>query len=147
MKVRILCTVLVLFISFSCSKDKYTTKPQLKIKSVNDKFIEPGEVLRIVIEFTDAEGDVSDSAFIQKVTSNCILSNYTDKRLIPDFPIKKDLKGEFQITYGYNVTDVQPLGQPQCNRNDTCVFRIWVKDNAGNVSDTVQTETIVIKKI
>jgi hypothetical protein len=147
MKVRILCTVLVLAISFACSKDKYTTRPQLKIKSVNDKFIEPGEILRIILEFTDAEGDVSDSAFIQKVTANCILSDYIDKKLIPDFPIKKDLKGEFLITYGYNIPDLPPLGQPQCNRNDTCVFRIWVKDNAGNVSDTVQTETIVIKKI
>lgn len=146
MKVRILCTVLVLAVLFACTKDKFTTKPQLKIKSVNDKFIEPGEILRIVVEFTDAEGDVSDSAFIQKVTSNCINSNYTDKRIIPDFPIKNDLKGEFLITYGYNVQGIPSLGQPQCNRNDTCVFRIWVKDNAGNVSDTVQTETIVIKK-
>ena len=147
MKVRILCTVLVLVILFACSKDQFTTKPQLKIKSVNDNFIEPGEILRIIIEFTDAEGDVSDSAFIQKVTSNCINSNYTDKRTIPDFPVQKDLKGEFQITYGYNVPNVQQLGQPQCNRNDTCVFRVWVKDDGGNVSDTVQTETIVIRKI
>ncbi len=146
MKVRILCTVLVLVLSFSCSKEKYTTKPQLKVKSVNDNFIEPGEILRIIVEFTDAEGDVSDSAFIQKVTPNCINSNYIDKRTIPDFPIKKDLKGEFHIIYGYNVQGIPALGQPQCNRNDTCVFRIWVKDNGGNVSDTVQTETIVIKK-
>jgi hypothetical protein len=146
MKVRILCTILALTILFACSKDKFTTKPQLKVKSVNDNFIEPGEILRIIIEFTDAEGDVSDSAFIQKVTANCINSNYTDKRTIPDFPVKKDLRGEFQITYGYNVQGIPALGQPQCNRNDTCVFRVWVKDNGGNVSDTVQTETIVIKK-
>lgn len=146
MKVRILCSVLGLIILFACTKDKFTTKPQLKVKSVNDNFIEPGEILRIIVEFTDAEGDVSDSAFVQKVTANCVNSNYIDKRTIPDFPIQKDLKGEFQITYGYNIQGIPALGQPQCNRNDTCVFRIWVKDNAGNFSDTVQTETIVIRK-
>ena len=146
MKLMIVLFVLFIAMSFACNKDKYTTTPQLKIKSVNDKFIEPGDVLRITVQFTDAEGDVSDSAFIQKVTANCPASDYTDKRGIPDFPASKDLKGEVILTYGYNVPGFIQLGQPQCNRNDTCVFRIWVKDNGGNFSDTVQTESIVIKK-
>jgi hypothetical protein len=146
MKLMIVLLVLFTAMSFACNKDKYTTSPQLKIKSVNDKFIEPGDILRITVQFTDAEGDVSDSAFVQKVTPNCPASDYTDRRTIPNFPASKDLKGEFVITYGYNAPGYIQLGQPQCNRNDTCVFRIWVKDNGGNFSDTVQTESIVIKK-
>ena len=146
MKLKIVLFTLFLAMFFACSKDKYTTRPQLKLKSVNDTFIEPGEILRITVQFTDAEGDVSDSAFVQKVTGNCPASNYTDKRTIPNFPPSKDLKGDVVITYGYNVQGYVQLGQPQCTRNDTCVFRIWVKDNGGNFSDTVQTESIVIKK-
>lgn len=146
MKLKIVLFTLFLAMFFACSKDKYTTRPQLKIKSVNDTFIEPGEILRITVQFTDAEGDVSDSAFVQKVTGNCPASDYTDKRTIPNFPPSKDLKGDVVITYGYNVQGYVQLGQPQCTRNDTCVFRIWVKDNGGNFSDTVQTESIVIKK-
>jgi hypothetical protein len=146
MKLKIVFFALCLVMLFSCRKGKYTTSPQLKIKSVNNKFIQPGDILRITVEFTDKEGDVSDSAFVQKVTANCPASDYTDRRTIPNFPPSTDLKGDFVISYGYNVPGYVQLGQPQCNRNDSCVFRIWVKDNGGNFSDTVQTESIVIKK-
>jgi len=131
-----------MFLLFSCKKNKYSTAPQLKYKSVNTKELQRGETLRFTLSFTDAEGDLTDSIIVQKIVSACrdrSNTSFTQKYKVPTFPTSKNQSGEFVVSYNYN--DVNP-GCP--NRNDTAVFKFVLKDKAQNKSDTAVSDAIVI---
>jgi len=146
MKAKILILFVIAIITNSCNKSKYTDKPQLFFKSVNTSVLSPNQVLTFNIEFTDAQGDVQDSLWIQKVTKNCKASDYTAGYPIPGFPESRNLKGVFNISLGYGFNlGYPPIVEPSCNnQNDTCVFKFWAKDLAGHVSDTLSGPTIII---
>ena len=140
MRYKILISIFVLFL-FSCKKDKYTTAPQLKYKSVNTKTLQRGETLQITLSFTDAEGDLTDSMTVQKIVKACpdrSNSSFTQLYKIPTFPTSKNQSGNIVVTYSYN--DINPI----CNRNDTAVFKFVLKDQAKNKSDTAVSDPIVI---
>ncbi len=129
---------------FSCNKDKYTTTPQLKYESVNKKVFRSGDIIQFTLSFTDAEGDIQDSLYVEKFEPKCVNSRFTQFYKIPDFPSSKNQSGEITLTYGYNVSNLPPILPPQCNRNDTAVFKFVLKDKANNKSDTAISETIVL---
>lgn len=139
MRYTVLFSIIILFL-FSCKKDKYTTVPQLKYKSVNTKALNRGEVLRFTLSFTDAEGDlIADSSLlVKKVVARCAGSSFDQYYRIPDFATSKDQSGEIIVTYNYN-----DIG-PQCNRNDTAVFKFILRDKAKNKSDTAVSDQIII---
>ena len=63
-------TFIIGFISLfflGCTKDKFTSAPQLKVKKVNTNTLYPGQSLEITLSFTDAEGDLKDSIYIGQV--------------------------------------------------------------------------------
>jgi hypothetical protein len=140
-------TILISFISLlfiSCNKDKFSTRPQLKYKSVNTNILSRGQIIIFSLSFTDAEGDLEDSIYVEKIEPTCPNSNFDAKYKIPVFPLSKNLQGDLEISYGYNVPNYPLILGPQCMRNDTCFFRFVLKDKAQNKSDTVNSETIVI---
>ncbi|MBL7726508.1 MAG: hypothetical protein JNM68_02430 [Dinghuibacter sp.] len=133
----------------SCNKDKFDTKPTLKLKEINTKVVNRGEVLRFSFNVTDEEGDLTDSLFIFKVTRNCVASDVATKYAIPVFPTNKKLNVDLDVAFAYrnNTLGLPALPEPQClNRNDSCFFRFVIRDKAGNKSDTVNTGEIVILK-
>lgn len=136
----------MLLFLFSCNKDKYTTIPQLKYKSANKKVFKSGDIITFTLSFTDAEGDLQDSLYVEKFEPKCVNSRFKQLYKIPSFPTSKNQTGEITITYGYNVSSYPPILGPQCNRNDTCIFKFVLKDKAKNKSDTATSETIVLIK-
>ncbi len=99
----------------------------------------------------DKEGDVTDSIFIQKVDvaqipcpANSILKNLDYK--IPDYPVGNTQKVLFRIKFStIQCPGFALIGGSQCSqRKDTSYFKFWVKDNKGNVSDTLKTTAIAI---
>jgi hypothetical protein len=144
---RLLLFLLVSGILFwGCEKDKFTTAPQLRFKSVNTDRLQIGERLQITLEFTDAEGDISDSIFVEQVPDPRCATGGGFKAMykIPGFPVAKNLKGDILITYGYRVSP--QLREPLCNFSDTCFFRFMLKDKAQNRSDTISTSRIILVK-
>jgi hypothetical protein len=142
-------TILIAVISLliiGCSKDKFTTKPQLKFKSVNTNVLDVDQIIRFTLSFTDAEGDV-DSIFIRKITPNCASTIFKDDRSLPiDFKVTNGKEADFIVSYGHRVQNFPAVGDPLCNFNDTCTFRFVIMDKAKNLSDTVYSETVVIIK-
>ena len=145
MRNTILFSIFILFM-VSCKKDKYTTVPQLKFKSTNTKQLHFGETLVMKLSFTDAEGDLlADSALlVQKIVPRCSASSYSQYYRLPaDFPTSKNQSGEILVTYTY--PSVTFLG-PQCNRNDTAVFKFVLRDKEKHTSDTAVSDQIIIYK-
>jgi len=141
-------TILIAVVSLiflGCSKDKFSTIPKLTYKSVNTERLFRNQVIQFSLSFTDAEGDVVDTMFVQKVSLNCAASNFSERVPIPDFATNKNLKSDILVSYanGINNPPFTTIAS-RCNFNDTCYFRFMLKDKANNKSDTVRSETIVI---
>lgn len=137
---------LLSIIAAACSKDKYTTKPQLKFLSAENYTVPRGGLISFRIEFTDKEGDLTDSIFIQTVTTRCAQSNRKLGYPVPAFPATSNTKGEFEINFvnGQFVPGYVALPGPACGRPDTTTFFFWIKDKAQNVSDTIKTDQPII---
>lgn len=146
-----------ILLALACGKDKLETKPSIKITSVSGNVVPVGGGLNITLEFNDKEGDVNDTLFVWKPRLNIIPGEFGNKTLrdsfplpIPDFPAKST--GEILLNLEYNnhlvSAEVPPKdpNDPTKKVSDTVIFRFVLKDRAGNTSDTVQTDKIVVMR-
>jgi hypothetical protein len=151
MKTRISLVALIVFVVLACGKDRFQTVPQLKLKSKSPSIVPVNGSLRLNVEFTDKEGDVTDSLLIvrQRLNVNGPLTLPVSDYSIPDFPHTD--KGEFEIslTYQYGLVFNIPAictfcGIPKVNETDTLRFKIVARDKAGNKSDTLVVDNIYV---
>ena len=138
-----LLVFLITFILSSCSKDKFNTNPAIKLESVNTTDLFQGQQLRFILSFTDKEGDVSGSVYVEKIEPTCAGSNFQQAYIVPDFPSTNNQKGELTVTFGYDVSGLSNIS-PKCMRNDTAVFRFALVDKAMNTSDTIESPQIIL---
>ncbi len=140
---RVIITVLVLALIFSsCGKDKYTTAPQIKYKSViPDSVSNVVNTQTPVITFsiTDAEGDLGitskDTAFIH------IKNLFTNDTALVKFPDIKDItKKDFKADISVSLTGLGMFNCPVSNTVDTIFYEIYVTDFGKNKSNTIVTE-------
>jgi hypothetical protein len=148
---------LALVLLASCGKDKFQTKPQITITSVSTDIVpapstqNPQPGVRIVLEFTDQEGDVSDSVIMvrQRLNRSGLgLANAVRqlKYKIPTFPNTQS--GEINVDLDYNgdlTLGMTPLGPAGSRERDTLALKFVVLDLAGNKSDTATANVIVIR--
>jgi hypothetical protein len=150
MKTKLLILLAIPVMFYACKKDTYNTKPQISIKSINSKELKQGELLIFQLTFTDAEGDIQDSLWIQKISRTCpntAGAQFTSRVLIPDFTPTSNLKGILEVGYAYNANIQGYSSMSGCGtRNDTCYFKFWMQDKQKNKSDTITTENIVLLK-
>jgi hypothetical protein len=149
---KLLLAGFVLLVVMACNKDKYQTKPQISIKSTSTDVVPANSGLTIVLSYTDKEGDISDSLYIKKVRLNkTVVPTLRDslKYKIPDFPDYS--KGEITLALDYQnnlVSAINPPpivgSNPSKPQPDTLLFKFWIRDKAGHVSDTVTTDPITI---
>ncbi|MFT3750748.1 MAG: hypothetical protein QM768_20720 [Agriterribacter sp.] len=164
MKIRI-AIILLIVIAAACSKDKFNSKPSLKLKETRGNYIpyDPDGTtnysVQFVLEYTDAEGDIAGLPLaIRKISSSapddaCPFNTgkepfFTDSTsyLLPDVPPSQNQKGEIVVTISNQYDLVKPIS---CDRLDTleeATYKFWFKDKAGNVSDTVTAGPITIQK-
>lgn len=151
MKTGLLLAFLISITFLSCSKDKFETKPQLKFKSKNADIVGINGSLRILIGFTDKEGDVSDSLLLvrQRLNKRGPVTLPVSPYKIPNFPATK--KGEFEVTLEYQfglIFGLSPIritgSNPPQNEPDTLNLKFVARDKAGNKSDTLTVNNIII---
>lgn len=135
--------VLLGFFLASCNKNGYTTKPQLKITSINT-LIHPGETLTVVLTYTSKKGDLGGGTFVairNRLNQDPLLGTAVNVDTvtgpIPNFPDKPS--AEFDFTEDWATY----LHQSDAE-NDTIVFKFAAIDRAGNSSDTITTPKIVV---
>jgi len=150
MKTKLLILLAIPAMFYGCKKDTYTTKPQITIKSMSSNTLSQGNLLTFQISFTDLEGDVQDTLWVQKVSRTCPTSpgaQFTSKNKVPDFTPTSNLKGILEIGYAYNANVPGYSTITGCGlKNDTCYFRFCLKDKAKNVSDTINSDNIILIK-
>lgn len=151
MKTRIWIALIVIVAMIACGKDKFETKPQLTLKSQKPDVVPVNGTLQLDIEYTDKEGDVSDSLFIvrQRLNVRGPVQLQPGPYDIPDFPHTD--KGEFEISLAYQaglIFGLPPLripgSNPVKNEIDTLRLKIVAKDKAGNKSDTLVVNNVYV---
>lgn len=155
----------LLFIGFvalvalaSCGKDKLETTPALEFKSINLSDMRQRDLLEIIFDFRDKEGDI-DSAFVEVTIINEALVGSPDaepfelRNKVPEFPGNKT--GELAIR-GTRFDNGEPVPAgyvnlipiSSSNDNDTVRISLQIKDKKGNTSEkiTVPENVVVIKQ-
>ncbi len=148
MRYLVLSTIFGFVLFSSCKKEKYNTIPSLKFSTASSTELFSGQLLKLTLSFTDAEGDVSDTIYVMKEVPNCPISGFTQSYSVPDFPYSKDQKGDISILFGYNYADpgIPDIKGPQCLTNDTAYFKFVLKDKQNHLSDTAVSPAIIIHK-
>lgn len=150
MKTKLLILLAIPAMFYACKKDTYTTRPQISIKSVNNTTLSQGSLLLFELSFTDAEGDIQDTLFVQKISKTCPATpgaQFISKNKVPNFTPTSNLKGTLEIGYAYNANVQGYSTISGCGtKTDTAYFRFWLKDKAKNVSDTITSANIVLLK-
>jgi hypothetical protein len=144
MRYTILFSIFLFAILPGCSKKKFGSTPTLKFKSVNTTQLNTGQLLQFTLAFTDAEGDLTDSIYVDQVVPNCPASSVATYYALPPFPASKNQDGDIIITFGYNAGSGYTNISPQCQQNDTATFRFALRDKALHVSDTVSSPKIIL---
>jgi len=142
MRYPILFSILLL-LSTSCNKDRFSTTPSLKFKSVNTTQLYNQQLLQFTLSFTDKEGDLTDSIYVNENVPGCPGSNFEQLFPLPAFPTTKNQQGDITVTFGYNVSGYSSIS-PKCQKNDTAVFRFVLRDKAHNASDTISSPPVIL---
>ena len=153
MKTRISLLAIVVFVVVACGKDRFETVPKLKLKSRSADIVPVNGTLRLNIEYTDKEGDVSDSLLIvrQRLNVRGATQLPASPYGIPDFPPTD--KGELEVSLTYQFGLVFGLGplritgsNPVRNEIDTLRLKIVARDRAGNKSDTLIVDNVYVTR-
>jgi len=134
-----------LVVLFACSKDKFETKPRIEIKEYSTRDVPLQGSITFTLHYYDKEGDLGNAQFFaRRVRINQLPLPPAQEKAdsfpsqLPDFPDKQDGEIIFSLDYNTLRESLSPL------INDSLVFRFAVTDRAGNKSDTLTSEVIVV---
>lgn len=138
------CSLLVFFIG--CKKEEPISKvPSIKFVSITPEVAKKyQDEIKIRIEYTDGDGDLGENTPDVKNlfctdNRNNVRYEFRIKQLAPD-------NASIAIT-GQLTLDLPPQGFIDDNQiTETVTYSIFVKDRAGNQSNTIETTPLTINK-
>jgi hypothetical protein len=152
---QLLAFSVIVLLAAACSKDKFGTKPQIRVISVSNEVVpkpNPNPTYTsILLGFTDKEGDVDSSLILvrQRLNRRNTTPGASQKFTVPEFPNKSEgeieilLSSTTQLSRGF--TPLRIPGTGNVNEPDTMKLSFVLADKAGNRSDTVATTVIVMR--
>ena len=66
MKIRFRHILPIVILIVACNKDKFTTEPQVNVKSISPGTVSTGNIISLTSNFTDDEGDVDSVLIVNK---------------------------------------------------------------------------------
>lgn len=134
--------ILLLIACLSCRKGQHTVKPQLQISSYSTKVLAKQKELVITVKIIDEKGDIGKGRFVYIP----VRTNQRPVSISPDLhPVSIDMSNfsdHAVVDYELRLT-WNSLKRSQVE-NDSMYFRFIVFDRAGNKSDTVNSDRLVI---
>jgi len=150
MKLRYLLLLAGIVFAVACNKDKFTTTPQVKIKSISPKNVFTGDIINVVGNYTDQEGDLDSVFVIYKWFNGAteILPLDTLRYSYDDIGVPlKTKEAEIILRLQYNNSDPNGISKlPGLVRDTSAAFGIILLDKMKNRSDYAESEKIRIHK-
>lgn len=150
MKIRIsfIFSLLLLIMFVGCKKEKFTTAPQVKIKSISPDVVNKGNFITVTASFTDDQGDIQDSVFIvfKRYNGTATLTTDTIRITIGKLGVPNTRSGDIDLLakYGEISTGALFLNTESVDREVS--FGIILRDKAGNKSNYAESKKITLKK-
>ena len=136
-----------ILVSFSgCKKEQpISTVPSVKFVSITpNPAIKYQDEIKVTIEYTDGDGDLGENTpDVKNLFCTDSRNNVTYEFRIPQLgPDNSNI-----IINGKLVFNLAPQGFiDDNNTTETATYSVYVKDRAGNQSNTVQTTSLTINK-
>jgi hypothetical protein len=146
------CFMAALFLG--CKKNKFETKPKLVIKSVTPSVVPPEGNAVITFEFFDKEGDVDSVITMVRRRINqrpaTVSTRTTFPFIVPQFPDRSSGEIEVFLDKDNHLKMSQPPpanpNSPTGRESDTLLLKFVIADKGKNVSDTVSTQIVVMRR-
>jgi hypothetical protein len=150
MKITPSLLIILAVVIVSCNKDKFTTIPQLSIKSISPEFVFSGNIVTMKGKFTDQEGDLDSALIVYKWYNGAVavIHDTIGRQSFLSFELPpKTRQGEFSVDFEYNTsnTGLRTLTAPNV-RDTTGALGIIFIDKAGNRSVYVESAPIRLVK-
>lgn len=148
MKLILSVTTICLVFFLACNKDKFTTAPQITIKSIAPKTVSSGDIISLKGKYTDAEGDI-DTVFIVYKWYNgaTIVRNDTFKYPFSTLNVPdKTREADINVILEYNTNNTGLAFLPGVPRDTTATLGLMLKDKAANKSNYAESDPIRLKK-
>lgn len=142
--------VFLLLLMAGCNKDKFTTEPQVEVKSIQPSTVTNGSIIRLLSDYTDDEGDLDSALVVYKWYNG---TNTTLIDTLIRFPFSRlnlptNLrKAELAIQFEYNTyNQVNMLTLPGVTRDTTATLGLILIDKTGKRSNYSESNKIRLKK-
>ncbi|NTS41672.1 hypothetical protein HRG84_12220 [Flavisolibacter sp. BT320] len=147
---KLLALFLVAGVLAACSKDKFKTVPQVKIESISPEEAVNGAIIEMLATVTDQEGDIQDSVIVvrKRFNAGTELSVDSTRLSLKGLGVPNKQKIELRVTVSYGRLYPEYAIFQDLERNFDREFSIGlvVLDNAGNRSEYVESEKILLRK-
>ena len=159
MKAKLLFLFVFAALLAGCGKDKYTTKPQVELKSVKISDIitsggNPAKIYEFDLTVTDKEGNAQGEIIIDKLDAPLPAcqqnGGFTESFAIPPFPSETNQKVTVKVKYSdanSNIIGYRTLGSNSCTspfQPHIAIFQFRVVDKGGDTSNVVRSEPITL---
>lgn len=145
----IFASIFITILIAACTKDKFTTEPQVKAKSVSPGTVIKGQTITFTSSFKDDEGDVQDSVLVvfKRFNGSAILTIDTLRLKLDPGKIPKARQGDIMVKFGYGelIIGTYLINLETADREAT--FGIIIRDNAGHRSNYSESDKFTLKKL
>lgn len=134
----------------ACSKDNFKTVPQIKIESFGPEEVRVGNEMQLRATVTDKEGDLQDSVIVVRKRYNGATLLTSDSTRVSlkgvGSPEKDKIELFISILYGRLDPGRVITQDLEYNFDRQYAVGLVVIDNAGNRSEYVESNKILLKK-
>ena len=150
MKAKIVLLLVLAIIVNSCNKSGFGTNPSLTFVNANQTKFNTGDNVVFNLSFKQQTGSL-DTLFIKRHSLVCSDTDFvtTLNYPVPAFTETKDQTGQIIVSFAYGTSGngdktTIAISNGSCYaKRDTSIFKFCLKDNAGHLSDTVQSPKLV----
>jgi hypothetical protein len=147
MKIGLRILLPALIFLAACTKNKFTTEPQVTVISVSPGEVNLGNILSIDARFTDKEGDL-DSALVVYKWYDGDLVTFSDTLYYPFDGLgmpKKTPQGEITVQFEYGTNNTSYLPFPSVSKDTTSTFGLILLDKGKHRSKYSESGKIRLK--
>lgn len=149
MKYPLILLSVLFLVAAACNKDKFTTVPQVNIKSISPETVYHGDIIELKGSFTDEEGDIDTVAIVYKwYNGNTAVFTDTFKRTLSSISVPENTRSaDIIISFEYNSNNTSFPYLPGVSFNDTtAAFGLLLIDKKGNRSEYKESGKIRLKR-
>jgi hypothetical protein len=142
MKKILFLSLLALTVIVACKKDSIGTKPVITFVSYSSAPVIASYGLDVTFQVKDGDGDIENMFSFATIYDTSPLDTVFTHRQMPNLDAHNGTKLTAEVILHLEAIDFTPANSQLLK--DSLHYLVFVKDNAGNISDTIATPKVEI---